>query len=142
MGTHRFRLSVQIRHPDADLAPVAAAIPLKAKWLWKRGERKHDAQGSPIGDPMSSSYGTFEWPVAPDEDLNAALKAAALALEPARAQLQALALSGGEANLVVGWFSNGDSGEAVEPGTIQAMGSLGLALHLLVYFEGTGNGAA
>jgi hypothetical protein len=90
MGKYRFDLSVQIRHPDADLAPVAAAIGQRPKWIWKRGERKQTPEGEFVGDVMSSSYCTFDFEFGTGDDLNRAIVAAVRALEPARALLEEL----------------------------------------------------
>lgn len=135
MSNHRFKLSVQLRHPDADLEPVAAAVGRIPTSIWKRGERKRDRQGQLIGDVMSSSYCSFAFGPEAGDELDPALAGAARALEPARALLGKLQQSGGEVSVAIGWIASGDSGDVVSPQSVQALASLGLSIHLHVYCE-------
>jgi hypothetical protein len=135
MGNYRFKLSVQVRHPSADLAPIATAVGCIPRSIWKRGERRRDRQGHAIGEVMPSSYCTLEFNSRAGDDLDRAILDAVQALEPARALLGELQKSGGEVSVAIGWFSSGDSGDVVSPAVVQALASLGMSIHLHIYHE-------
>src|SRR3954469_12682799 len=135
MSNYHFKLSVQLRHPSADLGPIPAAVGRVPTSIWKQGERKRDRAGSLVGDVMFSSYCSFAFEPRPGADLDAAIAAATLALEPARALLEQLQKSGGEASVAIGWITSGDSGDVVSSQSVRALASLGLSIQLYVYSD-------
>jgi hypothetical protein len=133
MGTYRFALSIQIRHPSADLLPIAQGISKTPDSIWKRGEQKVDKVGKPIGDPKRSSYCLYKIAVQAGDDLNMRLIEAIKLIEPVKDELVELYKSGGEANLFIGWFSDGDSGDIIDPQTLRTISDLGLSFDLDLY---------
>ncbi|MFC0676271.1 hypothetical protein ACFFGH_00215 [Lysobacter korlensis] len=127
-------MSLQLVHPQADLAPVFAALRLQPSHLHRRGDARHDADGARQCGEYRFSAGTalLSPPCGPDgrqpEPLDACLTRALTALTAHGPLLQACIDEGGRARIAVRLGERASTDWAPAAALADMLGSLGLEL--------------
>src|SRR5437868_441623 len=73
VATQKFDLSLRLRHPDADLNPIARKLGLAPSTCWTKGDARVAPDGAPLGGVRDSSYCSVQLDVTAGTDLEAAL---------------------------------------------------------------------
>jgi hypothetical protein len=133
MATQKFDLSLRLRHPDADLAPIVRGLGLRPSACWTKGDRRFAPDGGPLQGIRDSSYCSVPLHITSGADLELALDGSLQKIASLRAELESLVNSGGTASIAIGWFTDGDAGMRVAEKTVADMARLRLTLDLYLY---------
>jgi hypothetical protein len=82
MGTHKYRLSLSVDHPDADLSFLPAELGLEAKVLYMKGDPRIAPNGRVIGGVHRYSYCSIEFDGGQENSLPDGLRSALAVLKP------------------------------------------------------------
>ena len=125
--TFSFRVSLQVRHPDADPQQIVAAIGLPLVRCWAVGEARATPKGALLPGTYRDSYCVFDLGDGRDGQLTDFLRQALGKLEHAAAFIGELRQTGGRLNFFVSW-SPGERGEIFDVELLAAMARLGIDL--------------
>jgi hypothetical protein len=138
LNPYRYRVSLRITHPSADLDYLDAALAMKAPWRWRAGDPRETPEGVPLKGYHQYSY----WCVAltgndaMDTDLESLESFLATQLDRLGAYADVLAdLTGsnGKASLFIGLFIDGDSSVSISPAVAAKAAANGIALDFDIY---------
>lgn len=133
MQVTEFSLFLMVKHPEADLSELARELSLPAKRVWKAGEPRMTPTGLPLSGTYSNSHCGMEIRHAPDSSLTEAIEDFLDYLRPRRAVVDRLSNSGGRLDLMVYWYSPGNTGEEFPPALLRALADMNIALGLDIY---------
>jgi hypothetical protein len=133
MQVSEFSLFLMVKHPQADLSGLPRELALPASRMWKAGEARITPAGIPLSGFYRNSYCGLEIRHAPDNSLSEAIEDFLVHLRPHRATIDGLCRTGGRFDLVVYWYSPGNTGEAFAPSLLRALADMNIALGLDVY---------
>ncbi|MDQ1158898.1 hypothetical protein QE385_003225 [Sphingomonas sp. SORGH_AS 950] len=122
-----YRVTLQVRHPDADPEKIVAAIGRAARRYWKVGEARTTLTGEPLSGTYQESYCVFDHGGSEDGQLASFLRRTLVDLENAAEFINDLRRTGGKVNYYVSWFP-GDHGELFDVDLIADMARLGIDL--------------
>lgn len=125
--TFSYKVSLQIKHPDADPKRVAAGIGLQAKRSWAVGEERRTPKGNPLPGSYRESYCVFDLGSGDDGELADFLRQTLTKLEHAAEFISELRRTGGKLNFYVTWSPN-ERGEVFDVELLAAMARLGIDL--------------
>lgn len=135
MATQKFNLSLRLRHPDADLNPVARGLGLAPSTCWTKGDARVAPDGAPLGGVRDSSYCSVQLDVTAATDLEPALVKSLQTIASVQPELELLVNSGGMASIAIGWFADGDAGVRLADTVIAEMARLRLTVDLYLYLS-------
>ncbi|MGH6871627.1 MAG: hypothetical protein ACREHE_08980 [Rhizomicrobium sp.] len=133
MQVSEFSLHLMVRHPEADLSGLPRELALTASRVWKAGAPRMTPAGIPLSGIYRSSYCGMEIRHAPDCTLPEAIEGFLDHLLPRRATIDRLGNTGGRFDLVVYWYSPGNTGEEFPPSLLRALADMNIALGLDIY---------
>ncbi|MDH7974007.1 hypothetical protein QH494_17605 [Sphingomonas sp. AR_OL41] len=122
-----YRVSLQIRHPDADPQRIIAAIAQPLRRCWAAGDARETPQGTSLPGTYGQSYCAFDFGNGSDGELADFLRQALAKLEPAAAFIAELRRTGGTLNFFITW-TPGERGEVFDVELLAAMARLGIDL--------------
>lgn len=131
MATTKFDLSLRVRHPEADLTPVAKCLGLMPGVNWRKG----DPQKASSHQYRDSSYCSIPLGATETEDLEKALRMSLTKVSLAQQAILEVVQSGGSASIAIGWFCNGDSGARISEELLSEMARLKLQADFYLYFS-------
>jgi len=130
MPAYTYALSLRIWHPRLTIDEITAALSLPPRVA-------RAANTSVSVDPATSepppTFWTTDLDHPPDADLGQSLRIIASRFERSQAFFQMLHDTGGRAEIFVGWFINGNTGDVLPPGLLGALAALHLDLALDIY---------
>ncbi|ALN55534.1 TonB-like protein [Lysobacter enzymogenes] len=142
MNPYRYRVSLRLRHRDADLSLIGARL---GEALATAGS-VHRIAGSPRvtpkGTPLPGTYRESTWSAdltpgpqrdSREQDLESFLAERLQALSPHANALRALRETNGEAAFFIGLFCDGNSGLVLTPELMTQTAGLGIALGFDIY---------
>jgi hypothetical protein len=133
MVVSEFSLFLMVGHPQADLSDLPRELGLTANRVWKAGERRTTPTGIPLPGSYGRSYCGLQVGQASLAALPQAIRGFLDHVRPRRAAIARLCESGGEFQLVVRWYSPGNTGESFQPDLLRDIAELGIALGLDIY---------
>ncbi|HTQ14759.1 MAG TPA: hypothetical protein VMH86_12870 [Rhizomicrobium sp.] len=133
MRVQEFSLLLMVKHPDADLSDLPGALGLEAARIWKAGTPRMTPAGIPLTGVYHCSYCGLSIAHAPDSTLMEAIEDVLEHLRPRRAVVDRLSNTGGRFDLVVYWYSPGNTGEEFPPYLLGALADLNIALGIDVF---------
>ena len=122
-----YRVTLQVRHPDADPQRIVAAIGLLPGRYWAVGEERSTPKGQSLPGTHQESYCYFDLGEGNDGQLAEFLHQATGRLEHAAEFIAELRQTGGSFNFGVSW-SPGPHGEVFDIELLAAMARLGIDL--------------
>jgi hypothetical protein len=122
-------------HPNIDPHEITASLGITPKWSRRAGEPRQTPKWKPLGELNEISFWTSEldsgrWP---ERRLRDALKDVLLRLEQHRPFLHRLRAEKGSAELFIGWFFDGQSGDILSHEVLTLAGDLQIDLSLDIY---------
>ena len=135
MGTTKLDLSLRLRHPEADLSPIAQRLGLTPSWRWTKDDPRSTPLNPELEGSRSASYCSIPLPIEQATDMDAALTDALKVISPAEQELKALVNSGGTASMAIGWFCDGDAGARISDTIVARMARLKLTVDVYLYFS-------
>ena len=133
MRVSEFSLLLMVKHPKADLSGLPHELSLRAKRIWKAGELRMTPGGIPLSGVHQHSYCGLEIDLAPHSTLAQAIEDFIARLRPRRSSLDRLVGTGARLDLIVEWYSPGNTGEAFPPTLLGALADMNIALGLDIY---------
>ncbi|MDL2399091.1 DUF4279 domain-containing protein [Rhizobium mayense] len=133
MSDYQFRISLRIWHPEFDPASIAAAVGLRPVAAYQAGEPMRGSDGQLLNMVSEANYCTFELAAGERVSLAETLSGILAKLESRAEGLAALKESGGELELFIGWFIDGNGGDTFPPELLGQASRLGIALAFDVY---------
>ena len=135
MNSYRYVISLRVFHPKMDPAEISAALQLTPGVSWKAGDPLVTPKGTPLKGLRKDSYWTCNvlkgaWP---GKDLARAFSELVAELSSRKSFFHRMRAEGGRAELFVGWFLEGNSGDVFDADLLSALGDLGLNLSLDIY---------
>ena len=131
---YRFKISLRLVHPSADLSPCSAEFGLEPSRQWLAGEPRTTPRGNPLEGLRRESYWTAPLETSADKRLEGALARIAQWLEEHDLFMTNHAGSGGSAELFIGFFLESfNTGFSLEPELLAKYASLGVALDFDMY---------
>src|SRR5690606_11910276 len=113
---YRFKISLRLVHPSADLSSCSGEFSLEPSRQWLAGEPRTTPRGNPLEGVRSESYWTAPLDVSSNKRLEGALAETARWLEEHGSFLASHARSGGSAELFIGFFLESfNTGFSLEP---------------------------
>jgi hypothetical protein len=128
MGDYTYKLSLWVKHPDADLSGVPSRLGLPASRLWKKGDARTTTNGPQARGIHRSSYCCIEFDQIAESDLTTGLKAALTALKHHKEYLIFLSESGAKLSIFIGWFSDRNSRDVLDWQILNDMAELRISL--------------
>ena len=122
-----YRVSLQVRHPDADPRDMVAAFGLQPVRCWAVGEERVTPKGTSLPGTYRESYCVFDLGDGNDGRLADFLRRRLEGLEHAAVFIGELRRTGGNVNFFVSW-SPGERGEVFDVELLAAMARLGIDL--------------
>lgn len=122
-----YRVSLQVRHPDADPETMIAGIGRTAHRYWTAGEARTTPKGTPLPGTYRESYCLFDFGESEDGQLAAFLRRTLVELGHAAEFISDLRRTGGKVSCYVSWFP-GDHGEVFDVDLLADMARLGIDL--------------
>jgi len=122
-----YRVSLQVRHPDADPKDIARGIGLAPKRSWSVGEDRAAPNDTRLPGTYRESYCVFELGDRDDGELADFLRQALRNLEHAAEFIGVLRRTGGELNFHITWSPN-ERGEVFDVELLAGMARLGIDL--------------
>ena len=122
-----YRVSLQVRHPDADPQRIVAAIGLPPLRCWAAGEERTTPKGRPLSGTYRDSFCVFELGEGDDGQLAAFLRQWLTKLEHAAMFISELRRTGGKLNISVSWRP-GARGEVFDVELLADMARMGIDL--------------
>ena len=123
----RYRVSLQVRHPNADAERIITGIGRIARRCWTAGEARTTPDGRPLTGNYRESYCVFDLVDSEDGQLAACLRRTLAELEHVAEFIGDLRRTGGTVGYYVSWFP-GDHGEVFDTDLIADMARLGISL--------------
>lgn len=139
MNPYRYRASLRLRHPDADLGRLAQTLGLAPCYNRIAGQARRTPKGDPLpGTYRESSLGADLTPGAQSREsdrqsLEDFLDGQLRALSAHAGALRELREAGGSAEFFIGLFLDANSGVVLDPALMARAGELGIALALDLY---------
>jgi hypothetical protein len=131
---YRFKISLRLAHPSADLSNCSKEFGLEPLREWKRGDARTTPRGRPLEGLRDDSYWTTPLDVSNSKDLESALGQIANWLESHEPFLARHAESGGVTRLFIGFFLESfKTGFLLEPALLAKYSSLGVGLDFDMY---------
>jgi hypothetical protein len=133
MASFRYELSLRMEHPDADLSAVCGKLDLVPARAWRAGEPRITPAGNPLAGTYERSYCTIDIKHGANELPCEALRGLVKRLMSKKELLEELSGTGGNFNVFIGWYSNGNSGERFDWSVLRDLADLKLSLDLDIY---------
>jgi len=131
---YRFKISLRLVHPSADLLSCSGEFGLEPSRHWRVGDARTTPRGKPLEGHQRESYWTAPLDVFPAKDLEEALAKTALWLGEHQPFMTEHANSGGTAELFIGFFLESfNSGFLLDPALLAKYSALGVALDFDMY---------
>jgi hypothetical protein len=134
VNTTKLECSLRLRHPEADLAPIAKSIGLRVSTGWVRGDTRKSPKGTVLGGVREDSYCSMDLGTYKRMNVADALGKCLEQLKPSKRKLQKLVRSGGTVSIAIGWFCKGDVGASIPTSIVETLSKLGITLDLYIYF--------
>lgn len=132
--SYRFRISLRLRHPAADLSACTTQFGLEPSRQWVVGEARTSPRGHVLEGVWPDSYWTTPLDVHADEDLEQALDRTTRWLAPHAPFLARHRASGGTSALFIGLFLEGfNAGFLLSPSLLASYAALDMALEFDLY---------
>ena len=122
-----YRVSLQVKHPDADPKSMTVGIGLPAKRSWSAGEERQTPKGTSLSGRYRESYCVFDLGAGRDGELANFLRRTIGELEHAAAFIGELRRTGGKLTFFISW-SPGERGEVFDVELLAALARLGIDL--------------
>lgn len=122
-----YKVSLQVRHPDADPADIMAGLDMPAVRSWKVGDRRSTPKGTELPGQNRETYCLFLLGSGKDGELAECLRGAVNILHPKRQYLRWLRDTDGGLNFYVGWVV-GERGEVFDATLLNDIAELGIDL--------------
>ena len=122
-----YRVSLQVRHPNADPQWMVAGIGLPPLRCWAVGQERETPEGAPLPGTYRESYCVFNLGEGDDGELADFLRETLRRLEHAADFIGELRRTGGKVNFFVSW-SPGARGEVFDVELMANMARLGIDL--------------
>ena len=133
LGEYTYRLSLCIRHADADLSAIPEKLGLPPDSIWKKGDLSIAPNGRVIGGVRPSSACSIQFGKDYENGLPGGLKAALAILKPHQEFICGLAATGVELSFFIGWFSDFNSRDVLDWATLRDLADLHISLDLDFY---------
>jgi hypothetical protein len=131
---YRFKISLRLVHPSADLSSCSGEFGLEPSRLWIVGEPRTTPRGNPLEGQRHESYWSSPLDVSTYSHLEGALAEVARQLKNHSSFLAKHAESGGTASLFIGFFLESfNTGFLLAPELLAKYSSLGVALDFDMY---------
>lgn len=138
MNPYSYSISLRVRHPTADLEDFGSDLALKPKFSWRAGEPRLTPKGVALTGVRSESY--WSAPLirdgklrSGDQPLEDELATVIAQLSPARETFVRIRAEGGDVELFIGIFCDGNCGFTLGPHLLSRIGALDVTLALDVY---------
>lgn len=151
MHPYRYRISLSLSHPDADLRELGEVLDIRPTRAVKAG----DPRITPKGTLLPGVYRESSWNgdltsepdarMSDDEHLETFLEAQLDRLARHSGQLRALRDDGGQARFFIGLFCDANTGLTLSPALMAKAAALGIELGFDIYppdLSGTGDTSA
>jgi len=137
MGAYNFTMSLGLRHPDIDPARITQALALEPDHVWRRGDRRVDANGAVLTGAHRDSYWVADFVrssalVGERADVEGELSRLLQSLRKAMEFMQGLRHGGGAAELFVTIYASGDFHLSLMADEASLLGRLGITMTLEV----------
>lgn len=123
----RYRVCLQIFHPDADPREIMRRMGRPAMVSWARGDARITPKGTPLGGIRSQTYCAFNIGGGEDGELAFCLRRAVDELKGSQSFFHELRSTGGSLNFLVSWWT-GERGENFNVALLADMAELGIDL--------------
>ncbi len=131
---YRFKISLRLVHPSADLSSCSEEFGLEPSRLWRVGESRTTSRGNPLDGRRHESYWTSPLDVSAYSRLEGALAEVARRLTNHSSFFAKHAESGGTASLFIGFFLESfNTGFLLEPELLAKYSSMRVALDFDMY---------
>lgn len=120
-----YRISLQVRHPDADPDMIVRGIGLPVIRSWRVGEARATPRGNPLPGHYRDTYCAFEIGDGDKGDLAQHLRDTVASLSPRQDFIQSLRAIGGRLNFYVSW-TVGERGEVFDIALLADLANLGI----------------
>lgn len=127
-------LSLRIWHPTLTPTEISASLDLAPKASGVKGQPRTTPKGRELPPPVhTTNFWAADLGQSTGKSLADGLADALDQLNPYAAFLQSVTTTGGKAEIFVGWFFDGNSGDQFSAQLLGKMANLGLALSLDIY---------
>ncbi|WP_408951905.1 DUF4279 domain-containing protein [Lysobacter sp. Hz 25] len=139
MHPYRYRVALQLQHPQADLRELGSYLHAAPSRSWQAGDPRVTPKGTVLpGLRQDSSWSADltpgEHPAdSREEDLEAFIERQLDRLSPHAGRLQALNADGGRAGFFIGLFCGDNSGFVLSPALMAKAAALGVELGFDLY---------
>jgi hypothetical protein len=135
VNTTKLECSLRLRHPEANLAPIAKAIGLRVAAAWKKGDTRVSPKGTVLKGFREDSYCSMRLGTYKRMNVADALVKCLEKLKPSKLKLQKVVRSGGTVSIAIGWFCTGDVGASIPASIAERLSELDITLDLYIYLE-------
>lgn len=122
-----YKVSLQVRHPDADPAHIVAGLGIPVSRSWKAGDCRSTPKGAELPGKYRETYCLFVLGRGKDGELAKCLARSVNILQPKREHLKWITDTGGSLNLYVGWVV-GERGAVFDARLLNDIAQLGIDL--------------
>jgi len=133
MRVTEYSLVLAVKHPDADLSALPRELDLTAKRVWKADDPRTTPAGIPLSGRYRESYCCLQVEQTPQASLSRAIGVFLDHLRPRRGAVERVCATGGAIELIVHWYSPGNTGEDFPPSLLGALADMNIALGLDIY---------
>ena len=140
---YRFKVSLRLVHPSADLSHCSREFGLEPSRQWRAGDARTTPRGRPLEGVRGESYWTAPLDTSPHKNIADSLSHIASWLKEHSAFMANHARSGGSVELFIGFFLESfNTGFDLSPGLLAEFGALGVGLDFDMYGQDDEPGAA
>ena len=138
MNPFTYSVSLRVRHPTADLLKLGSELALEPRHSWTAGEPRRTPKGAALRGNRAES----EWSApllrdgkvhSEEQSLDDALAGIVERLSVHRQTFLRIRAEGGDVELFLGIFGNGNLGIILEPELLSRVGALGVTLSFDIY---------
>lgn len=141
-GDCRFKLSLRVRHPDADLTEFCRQLGVEATRVWRAGEGRATKTGTSLTGTQKESYCTVSFLDGASANLPREMHSVLSKLRKHKQTLKQITDSGGEISLFIGWFCDFNCGGTLSWNLLSELAELRVSLEFDVYGRGEPTPAA
>lgn len=135
MDPFRYSISLRIATQSLDPKKICAEIGLKPRILHTMGEPRTTPNGSPLAGINEYSFCVFELDQNTGEKLSEMMDRMCNSLLPYQDLFRNIRDTGGRVEFYIGWFSVGNTRDAISCDLFRKLGQLGIELSFDVYGE-------
>lgn len=137
MNPFKYVVSLRVCHPKMMPEEICKVLGMEAHYKWMAGTPRKTKKGTPLEGYYASTYCSFRFDTPENIGLADFLSQCNKTLGVHKDFFRQVRSTGGSLEYLIGWFSEGDSGELFRSELLSELANLQIDLALAVYGETT-----